>query len=292
LRAQVRESAQRIWDAAAPVERHLFFSCWGVSVSGLKVYRGDLTIDGVSCDGMLLVPMLDADRKIQNLAFISLIGNRHYLSKDQVLGTYFGIGPRSDPILIAEGFLRGVRAHQATENAVAVAFTAANIPNVAMIMRHRHRYARIKVIARDGSLENADFDAHFAGSAAGFEGTPEVAGESSAERATGIPTTQPTSSERRQDPKVGCTLLEPTTTGARNLLEWVKRKGLTAFTRSQVLQRGPVSVRKAVAGENRTANAGRKRVAAYRRWSLLSRGPRSASRASKCEPQARFVPFC
>jgi hypothetical protein len=48
-RAELRDRAQRIWDAAEPAPQHSYFEpgCWGIAVPGLRRYQGDMSIDGV-----------------------------------------------------------------------------------------------------------------------------------------------------------------------------------------------------------------------------------------------------
>jgi hypothetical protein len=88
--AEIQQQAQEIWDgAAAAPDQHPFFAARGVSVPGLRAYRGDLSIDAIKCDNMLLAAMRDIERCIQNLAFLSLTA-RHYLSKELVAGCYCG----------------------------------------------------------------------------------------------------------------------------------------------------------------------------------------------------------
>jgi phage/plasmid primase-like uncharacterized protein len=248
--AEIQQQAQEIWDgAAAAPDQHPFFACWGVSVNGLKIYRGDLSIDGVRCDGMLLVPMRDAERNLQNLAFLGLT-ERHYLSNDHVLNSYFGFGQRSDRILVAKGFLQGARAHRAFGHAVAVAFTAENVPNVMQIMRKRYTDARIVLVAPDGSIQSADLDAH-AADASGDESAaaPGFAGEDAADERSDAPqaATEPQEGPSQAPPPSRTSdanaLLKPESEEAQLLLNWIQRKKLTELTRKQTMQYGPNSLR-------------------------------------------------
>ena len=267
--AEIQQQAQEIWDggAAAP-DQHPFFACWGVSVNGLKIYRGDLSIDGVRCDGMLLVPMRDAERNLQNLAFLG-VTERHYLSNDHVLNSYFGFGQRCDPILVVEGFLRGARVHRAFGHAVAVAFTAENVANVVAIMQKRHAAARIALIARDGSIEDADaaveshaadVDRHATDANGDSAGATAPAIEHAADVRSDAPQAA-TSFEQSQGegqaislpealtmPVRGPTgeidaLLPPESEEAQLLLKYIQRRGLSVLTRKQTMQFGPNSIR-------------------------------------------------
>src|ERR1022692_1996864 len=112
--AEVRERAQQLWNAAEPVHEHHFFEigCWGVAVPGLRRYPGDLEIEGERVYETLIVPMRDAERRIQNLAFVRSNGARRYLSVNHLRGLYWALGSGAlgragGPIAVIEGFLRG-----------------------------------------------------------------------------------------------------------------------------------------------------------------------------------------
>jgi hypothetical protein len=89
---EVRRQAIKIWYDAEQTTSHPFFERFGVSATGLRIYRGALVLDSVRCDGMLLVPMFDADRNLVNLAFIPEDGQRKYLSSEHIAGNYFSSG--------------------------------------------------------------------------------------------------------------------------------------------------------------------------------------------------------
>jgi hypothetical protein len=249
--AEVREQAQQIWNNAEPAEHHLFFVCWRVSVNGLKVYRGDLTIDGVKCDGMLLVPMHDAERNLQNLTFLGLT-ERHYLAKDHFMGTYFGFGSHKPNCVIAitEGIIRGAKFHETSGRPVAVAFTAANVPNVKRLMRERYPDAKIVLVARDGSIQSADMNTHAADASGDSAAALGLAGEDAADEHSTAPAaaTEPLQGES-QAPPASCrtseenALLKPESAEAQLLLNWIQRKELAELTRKQVMQFGPNSIR-------------------------------------------------
>ena len=267
--AEIQQQAQEIWDgAAAAPDQHPFFVAWG-AVPGLKVYQGDLTIDGVGCDGTLLVPMRDAERNLQNLAFIDPIGTRRYLSEDHILGTYFALGQRGGTIAIVAGLIRGARFHAATGGAVAIAFNAANVSIVTKIMRARYPDAKIVLLARDGSTQDADGEREDVVANVNVH-TAEQNGDSAAAagRAAEDPVDErsdapqaATSFEQPQGeaqaislpealtmPVRGPTgeidaLLPPESEEAQLLLKYIQRRGLSVLTRKQTMQFGPNSIR-------------------------------------------------
>jgi hypothetical protein len=250
--AEIQQQAQEIWDgAAAAPDQHPFFACWGVSVDGLRLYRGDLSIDGVRCDGMLLVPMHDAERNLQNLTFLGLT-ERHYLAKDHFMGTYFGFGSHKPNCVIAitEGIIRGAKFHETSGRPVAVAFTAANVPNVKRLMRERYPDAKIVLVARDGSIQSADMNTHAADASGDSAAALGLAGEDAADEHSTAPAaaTEPLQGES-QAPPASCrtseenALPKPESDESQLLLNWVQRKKLTELTRRQVMQFGPNSIR-------------------------------------------------
>jgi phage/plasmid primase-like uncharacterized protein len=228
-RAELRDRAQQLWSTSkAASVAHPFFEHWGVAVTGLKCYEGDLAIDGVSCDGLLMVPMRDSERQVANIAFVDGRGTRRYLSRDHILGLYFGMGPSGGHITITEGFLRGCRFHAAHGGAVAIAFIAENVPEVVSIMCSRYPDTRILVVARDGTI-------------ATIEATATVALPN--ESLPSLPPDQPlVAAQAAAAQRNG--FLVPDSPEAK-IVAWASRRGLTEFTRKQVLQLGPSGLRKA-----------------------------------------------
>jgi hypothetical protein len=135
---EFREPAQRIWDAALPAtERHPILMLRGIQVPGLR-------LDG---SGSLLMPLRDSARKIQNVAFIRVVGKMQFLH-DFVRGAYFGIEGERDVIYVVRGLSRGAHYYRSTGNSVAVVVDEESIEIVAEVMRHRYPHAKI-VMATD-----------------------------------------------------------------------------------------------------------------------------------------------
>jgi hypothetical protein len=166
--------------------------------------------------------MRDAALNLQNLAYIDVERNPHYLLAGDVSGLYYGLNGRKEAIAIAHEFVTGVRFRELTDHAVAISFCAENVPHVAKAMQEKYPTAQIFLI------EDPD---------AGMDRKPAVAcGEASAAIADG-PVVLPECAR-------GIALERGT--DAQKLLEWIIRKGLTEFTRKQVLQLGPNSIRNAM----------------------------------------------
>ncbi len=69
------------------------------------------------------------------------------MSGGKIRGCYFSIGKPDGRVLIAEGFATGASVHEATGDAVAVAFNAGNLKPVAKILRAKFPDAHITVCA-------------------------------------------------------------------------------------------------------------------------------------------------
>ncbi|MBC7501456.1 MAG: DUF3987 domain-containing protein [Herminiimonas sp.] len=131
----VAQRASVIWDAAAAANAdHPYLAHKGVQAHGLKVYSGGLQIDGMSCDGALVVP-LRVSGIIQTLQFIGADGVKRFLPGGAKKGAYYAIGKPQGTLCIVEGFATGASIHEATGHAVAVAVDAGNLQLVAQALR-------------------------------------------------------------------------------------------------------------------------------------------------------------
>jgi putative DNA primase/helicase len=211
------ENAQQIWDNAKLADdSHPFFGLWQVRRPGLRVDRSG---------ALLIVPMRDAVRNLQNLAYINSKGSSRYLWADNIPGLYYGLTGRKEVIAIAKEFVTGVRYHELTGNAVAVAFCAENVPHVAKAMLEKYPTTRVFLIE--------DLDV-------GMKNTPAVASAEAAAAIVNQPVALP-EFDRGNALKPG--------SDAQKLLDWIRRKGLTEFTRKQVMQLGPSSIRDATSAK-------------------------------------------
>ncbi len=138
---EAKAEAARRWNAAKPTSPdHSYLHRKGVRPHGTR-----------ELDGVLLVPMRDVDGVLWNVERIppevgatkkGLFGGR----RDEL---YYAIGKPNGVICIAEGFATGASIHEATGEAVAVAFTAGNVEAVARNMRARFPDVQIVLCADD-----------------------------------------------------------------------------------------------------------------------------------------------
>ena len=131
----------------------------------------------MKCDGALVVPLRNPEGRITSLEFIAPDGEKRFLPRGVKAGCYFSIGKPEGVLYIAEGFATAASVHEATGQAVAVAFDAGNLTAVVLALRGKLPDARI-VIAGDhdegGTGQRAAIEA--ARAAGGYVAIPEGQG--------------------------------------------------------------------------------------------------------------------
>ncbi|WP_200908726.1 DUF927 domain-containing protein [Caballeronia mineralivorans] len=149
--ASAADSAERIWSAAAPAPLdHPYLVRKRIGADQLRVYRGELVIGKVTCDGALLVPARDESGKLWTLEFILLDGQKRFLPDGRKSGCFAWIGgPVTTTILVGEGYATCATLTGATGFPSAVAFDAGNLLAVATLLRGRFPDARIVLCADD-----------------------------------------------------------------------------------------------------------------------------------------------
>lgn len=96
----------------------------------------------------LLIPAR-RDGVIHTLQLIDGDGNKRFLSGGRVRGCYFAIGKPAGVICVAEGYATAATVYEATGYAVAVAFNAGNLKEVARHLAFNHTGTKIILIADD-----------------------------------------------------------------------------------------------------------------------------------------------
>ncbi len=130
-RAAVQESAaqqaRNLW-AGAAIERggHEYLLRKGIDAHGLRT-------DGKR----LLVPMRDAGGGLHNVQRIESDGEKRFLPGGRVSGLYFVIGKPDATLCVTEGYATGASVYEATDHAVAIAFSASNLRPVAEALRSK-----------------------------------------------------------------------------------------------------------------------------------------------------------
>ncbi|HEV2563122.1 MAG TPA: AAA family ATPase [Rhizomicrobium sp.] len=136
-----KESAQKaalMWSAAQPAKAdHAYLVHKKIGAHGLRQIGGEL-----------IMPLRDYSGGIRSLQFISPNGAKRFLSGGTVKGGYYSISGK-DPVCIVEGFATGASIHEATGQAVAVAFNAGNLDSVATALREKFPGKQLIVCADD-----------------------------------------------------------------------------------------------------------------------------------------------
>jgi putative DNA primase/helicase len=129
-----------IWEKATGAEPdHPYLHRKGISTHGARV----------TGDGRLIVPMRHADGALSSLQYISVDGDKKYHPGGAVKGCFWILGTEEQTIFIAEGFATAATIQEVTGQSVAIAYSAGNIPAVAMQMRDRYGPTQNIVIVAD-----------------------------------------------------------------------------------------------------------------------------------------------
>lgn len=172
LEAQQQASviAEQRFNTATTCIQHNYLSAKGVKGYGVKVED----------DGYLLVPMRDTAGKLWNIERINPADSK---DKKGLFGgrrdsLYHAIGGKpAGRLIVCEGYATGASIHEATGDAVAVAFNAGNVPKVATALHSKYPELQIIIAADDDHLTEGNPGMTKAKQAAqavgGFIATPE-----------------------------------------------------------------------------------------------------------------------
>lgn len=134
---QARIKAERLWRCARPATNiHPYLQQKRIAAVGIRRLRD-----------MLLIPARDPAGVLHTLQFIGADGAKRFLTGGRIAGCYFAMGHPVDALLLCEGYATGVTLHQATGQAVAVAFNCGNLTAVARGLRAKFPALRITVCA-------------------------------------------------------------------------------------------------------------------------------------------------
>jgi putative DNA primase/helicase len=134
-----KEKSLKDWQSASPVEDHPYLSAKGIKSYGLRT-------DGRN----LLIPLFDIYGALQGYQWIGEGGAKGFSKGCQKKGCYFFIGEPVDgePFYIAEGYATAATTYEGKGQAVAVAFDAGNLKEVALALHKKYPNSP-KIIAAD-----------------------------------------------------------------------------------------------------------------------------------------------
>ena len=135
---QASESAAALYSQADAATAHGYLSRKGAQPYGVKVF-----------DDKLLIPMRDTAGTLHSLQTITPDGNKRFHPGGRVKGCYHSIGQPNGAVIVCEGYATGASLHEATGQAVAVAFNAGNLEPVAMALRAKYSDLKIILAADD-----------------------------------------------------------------------------------------------------------------------------------------------
>ena len=135
---QAAKVAAQRWQAATPATEHHYLSAKGVQAHGVK-REGEV----------LLIPMRDTAGTLHSVQWIDAEGGKRFQPGGRVKGTYHGIGKPEGVLIVCEGYATGASIHEATGQAVAVAFNAGNLEAVAVALHQKYPALRLILAADD-----------------------------------------------------------------------------------------------------------------------------------------------
>jgi phage/plasmid primase-like uncharacterized protein len=131
-------AAARRFEAATICTSHPYLATKGVQAHGIR-QEGD----------KLLIPLYESTGSLLSLQSITPDGVKRFQSGGRVKGCFHAIGKLKDVLIVCEGYATGASLHEATGDAVAVAFNASNLEAVARALRAGHPDLKIVLAADD-----------------------------------------------------------------------------------------------------------------------------------------------
>lgn len=149
-------AAANIWKFAGHgAADHPYLQTKGVRAYGAKTITASKARDwcrelSPELKGVLLViPMRNADGKLQNLQFITADGTKRPVTGARITGCFAMIGKPENEVIVCEGYATGASIHETTRKTVAVAFNAGNLEPVAKALREKYPDLPIIISADD-----------------------------------------------------------------------------------------------------------------------------------------------
>lgn len=153
-RKEASDLAHDQWARAQPCLRHPYTVKKGIGAHGARIMNDSL-----------LIPMRDVDGVIHSLQYIRQIDDKNFEKRfmpgGRTKGCFYLIGSEEEALAkevlcIAEGFATGASIREATGYAVAVAFSAINLPPVAEALRAKYPQVKIIICADDDHQTNGN----------------------------------------------------------------------------------------------------------------------------------------
>ena len=143
---QASETALQRFNEATPCTQHAYTGMKGAQCYGVRI----------DAAGALLVPMRDTAGKLHSLQTITPDGDKRFHPGGRIKGCYHAIGKPDGRIIVCEGYATGASIHEATGDAVAVAFNAGGLEPVALALHAKHPGLQIIIAADDDHLTDGN----------------------------------------------------------------------------------------------------------------------------------------
>lgn len=150
-----RDQAKKVkHEAAASTVAQIWEDAGPASPDHPYLKRKQVTPHGarITGDGRLIVPMYGTDGHLSSLQYITGDGDKKYHPGGAVRSCFWLIGDPDRTIFIAEGFATAATIQEVTGCAVAIAYSASNIPHVSEVMREKYGFTMELVIVSDNDL--------------------------------------------------------------------------------------------------------------------------------------------
>jgi putative DNA primase/helicase len=135
---QAAQTAEQRWVAATQATEHTYLSVKGVQPYSVK-------LEGEA----LLIPMRDTAGNLHSLQVIDPEGGKRFQTGGRIKGCYHSIGKPDGVLIVCEGYATGASIYEATGHAVAVAFNAGNLLDVAQALHQKYPALRLVLAADD-----------------------------------------------------------------------------------------------------------------------------------------------
>ena len=149
-RKKTQEVAQAIWRRSLPCTEHPYLTKKGIEPHGARLVSSGFR------KGHLVIPIQDSRGVIHSVQTIDADGEKHFLKNGRKQGCSFPIGKPKNTLFIAEGFVTAASIHEATGEAVLVAFDCGNLRAVAEALRAGYPDSPIVIAADDDYRTNGN----------------------------------------------------------------------------------------------------------------------------------------
>jgi len=156
---RAQETAGALWTRARHCTGHPYLERKGIQAHGARIlsatdaYGTTRNLPSGLTGDLLLIPVWGTDRVLHNLQLITAAGDKRFLPGARKRGCYFAIGTPDVGLCIAEGFATAASIHESTGCAVAVAFDAGNLLEVARALREKFPALTLVICADDDHLQ-------------------------------------------------------------------------------------------------------------------------------------------